>query len=239
MIRLDRIGLVASSELAAANAEMFEADDHLGPVLAGAASSHAAWKSVREDMVAAQHWKCGWCESLLDERSIEMDHIRPKGKERYWWLAFELNNLLAACRSCNNAKRSDWPLGSGSARLPPRELPWVVSEVDAPVDPTVEDPTPHFEFVDLGGRWKLAGLSDRGMRTLAMLELDRDTLSGKMTHHVKRVVEPAIGRARMAMNADDEDAWNEAAVAVAEICASTEPYSALTSFLVRRAFGPS
>ncbi|MFT4189150.1 MAG: HNH endonuclease [Aeromicrobium sp.] len=188
---------------------------------------------MRDVLTKEQHDKCGWCERLLDDAAIEIDHIRPKSKQKYWWLAFEERNLLAACRSCNNKKRSEWPLLPGASMLSPRQLPWLVLERAAIVDPTVEDPSPHFVFLDLGGRWRVVGATERGRRTVEVLALDRDRLSGIMTARVRQVIQPVISAAEQAFAAGDQARWTQETNLLNEFCGPDAEFSGLARHLVR------
>lgn len=236
MIRLDRSGLTPTPQLVNAQTQLMAIADQDGKDLANDKGSAAAWLSMRPTLMSAQRNKCGWCESLLDDAAIEIDHIRPKNRTRYWWLAFELPNLLASCRSCNNKKRSKWPLMPGVHRLSARDDPSVVAEDSAVVNPTVEDPEPHLDFQDLGGKWRVVGQTFRGEQTVEVLALDRDGLSRKLTFHAKYTVEPVISRALGALEAGDRVTWVAAQRELAQLCAEGAPYSAMTKVLVRRAF---
>ena len=80
-------------------------------------------EDVRTTLKTDQHGKCAYCESRLDVSSpTHVEHFRPKtysqqGKERiihrpgYYWLAYDWNNLLAACTVCNQQyKKNYFPL---------------------------------------------------------------------------------------------------------------------------------
>ncbi|WP_181436882.1 MULTISPECIES: HNH endonuclease [unclassified Curtobacterium] len=211
-------------------------DDAEGALYVNLRPASEAWKSVRAGLEKAQFDKCGWCESPFDDVCVEVDHIRPKGARRYWWLAFELSNLLAACRSCNNKKRAKWPLLPGGERLSPRQFPPMLSERPAIVDPTVEDPEPHFDLQNLGGRWRIVGRSNRGQRTVEVLALDRDRLSNKLSFHLDAVVRPCIDRAQAALVSGNRLDWEESVKDLARFCAVESPYSAMTTLLVKKSF---
>jgi len=67
------------------------------------------------------HWRiCGYCNSLLNEYDHgEVEHFRPKGNLKedithggYWWLAYDFQNYILACRQCNSraTKGTSFPL---------------------------------------------------------------------------------------------------------------------------------
>lgn len=113
------------------------------------------WSEVKADLVALQHAKCAYCERRLGSAGVEwtVDHFRPKGAVRrrdalpagacdvggasavgYYRLAYELENLLAACLPCNNAHKSDFfptaqgrRLGSADPTELAGERPYLIS----------------------------------------------------------------------------------------------------------------
>lgn len=58
-------------------------------------------------------WKCQYCGTLLDRRSITIDHIVPRarGGETCW------KNCVVSCKRCNTAKGSKTPNESGMKLL--------------------------------------------------------------------------------------------------------------------------
>lgn len=235
MIKLDRSTLVATARLEAGRHALSLMTDADGADYANKKEVAEAWRSMRPQLEAAQHGKCGWCESLFDSAVVEIDHIRPKSRLRYWWLAFAVQNLLAACRSCNNAKRGKWPIRVAAQRLVAREDPWSVDESPMMLDPTREEPAAHLSIELLGGRWRIVGKSDRGSKTVEVLALDRDYLSRKLTHHL-RYVGRVVEDAKRALRNGDESAWIGHSRELASLCSPAMEYSAMTSIFVRQEF---
>lgn len=139
---------------------------------------------IREHLHRTQHEKCCYCEKELELRFQHVDHYRPKSTARrsastvdegYWWLAYDLDNLLLSCPDCNTCK-SDWfPLEQGST--PGNEQDCCNSEIPSLLNPLLDDPQEHLVFILLpNGRWRLAPLSERGRSTIEHLKLNRDTL---------------------------------------------------------------
>jgi len=48
------------------------------------------------------HRKCAYCEKSLKDADRHVEHYRPKVP--YFWLAFSWDNLLIACKKCNELK---------------------------------------------------------------------------------------------------------------------------------------
>lgn len=104
-----------------------------------------------------QHHKCCYCEHKIQERHNDVEHHRPKGRANrapgstathgYWWLAFDWDNLLYACPSCNRSEKNDlFPLPIGDAALEAEERP-PGNEHPHLLDPaSTLNPVEHIEF---------------------------------------------------------------------------------------------
>lgn len=64
-----------------------------------------------------QHRKCVYCEDDYNSNrggKGEVDHFRPKADgddgPRYWFLAYDWENLVLACSNCNGSKLDQFPL---------------------------------------------------------------------------------------------------------------------------------
>lgn len=160
--------------------------------------------------------KCAYCEHQEQRRRNDAEHFRPKGRavrglfhattHGYWWLAWRWENLLFACRNCNQpqgdgrGKRDSFPLEAGSGVLIAEQDPYGAQQgVELPLllDPSKESGIDHIEFrrVNLAGhpvQWRpfaRAG-SERGDMTIWLLGLDRDDLIEAYNEHVEREVKP-------------------------------------------------
>ena len=86
----------------------------------------ALWSEakVKKFLYESQYGKCCYCERKRDKIEVDVEHFRPKaGVEEaedhpgYWWLAYNWENLLIACKKCNQEyKKSKFPLKQGSER---------------------------------------------------------------------------------------------------------------------------
>jgi uncharacterized protein (TIGR02646 family) len=157
---------------------------------------------VRDAMRAMFHRKCAYCETFYaPAMPDDVEHYRPKaaylerGKQRkpgYWWLAMEWSNLLPSCADCNRhrnqeivgtdgrkvaGKANQFPLVDGSVRGTAKA--GVGSETPLLLDPTVDDPAEHIEFLPNGVvRPRLQGSvqSARGRTTIEVVALLRKDL---------------------------------------------------------------
>lgn len=238
MRRLDRASLAPSQCLVARAAELSTLSDADAAAWLDADRSKrvsSAWLSMRAVLRGAQHGKCGWCESLLEERAIEIDHIRPKASALYWWLALDLDNLLAACRSCNNLKRDQWPLASGAQRLQPRQSPRTTAERALMLDPTVQDPGPYITFEFGGAQWRVVGRGREGRETVRVLQLDRNTLTTKLTYHAQITLDPVVRELHAADGAGDETAFKGAGRWLAGLAEPHHQWSAFNQHVLQAA----
>jgi hypothetical protein len=84
--------------------------------------------AVKAALVAAQHKKCCFCESIVGTDG-DVEHFRPKAACRqtsgdaltrpgYYWLAYDWSNLLLACGPCNQRHKGNlFPLADPSRRV--------------------------------------------------------------------------------------------------------------------------
>jgi len=141
---------------------------------------------LKDYLWGSQHYKCCYCEKPVGVKFQHVEHFRPKARARrskvittegYWWLAYDVSNLLLSCPECNNYKRDWFPLEENSPSVAPGEDPLSVGELPTLIDPLREDPENHLMFVELpSGQWRIAGRTQRGWTTIDTLHLDSDAL---------------------------------------------------------------
>jgi uncharacterized protein (TIGR02646 family) len=149
------------------------------------------WVSARESLWKNQFKKCCYCERLRDEkREPDIEHFRPKRPPTedtkdhpgYWWLAYDCDNLLYSCRSCNqDYKKSHFPLRGGSvrARKPDDNL---ARELPTFIHPYFENPEDIIAYVFEPGApiplGRAVGIDDggRGVEVIRLLGLNRREL---------------------------------------------------------------
>ncbi len=203
MIGLQRTDIYPTRQLAAAQARLAATTTDTEGIDVVAHGPSSIWTSLRGALESAQHGKCAYCEDYLRPRMTEIDHIRPKKPTLYWWLAYSPENLVGACRSCNNAKASRWKLVPGSFKLIPRQKPWVRPERAMLVDPTIEDPSPHLTYVYAGNKWRIAAITDRGRWTIKALELDRDSFTREANEFLLQAINPLADEVQTAKQTHD------------------------------------
>lgn len=153
------------------------------------------FRSLRSDLGTLFHEKCAYCESDgATTVALDVEHFRPKegacdleGGHRahnyYAWLAYEWDNLLLACPSCNNRRRgTDGRMVGKGDRFPVigTRAPLLASvakcrdlERTLLLDPCFDEPAEHLRFESTG---LCSPLTDRGAATATILDLNRGSL---------------------------------------------------------------
>ncbi len=87
-----------------------------------------AHETVKSTLIAMQHGKCCYCEKRIGDAG-DVEHFRPKGSvcqdensteliPGYYWLAYDWDNLLYACKECNQLhKGTRFPLTDPATRV--------------------------------------------------------------------------------------------------------------------------
>ncbi len=128
---------------------------------------------VKEFLHNSQYGKCCYCERERGPIEMDIEHFRPKSEVKenknhqgYWWLAYEWDNLLLACKKCNNQKGTKFPLKQESRRAfkPQDDL---TKEDPFLINPLIENPEDFIEY-DIKDpiMIKAKGKNERGERTV-------------------------------------------------------------------------
>jgi len=115
-------------------------------------------ESVKQALRRAQYHKCCYCEDkkFLATSYGAVEHYRPKGAVQqargqkkeypgYYWLAYDWNNLLFSCTTCNTKKRDLFPLRDNNARAR-SHADDIAMEQPFLVNPAVDNPRDHICF---------------------------------------------------------------------------------------------
>lgn len=146
---------------------------------------HASVKNVLQQ---AQFDKCCYCEGRFRGLAAgDVEHFRPKAFSQqaqrsarlypgYYWLAYNWNNLLFSCQTCNRShKRNLFPLSNPSRRVQKRTHS-TSREKPLLIDPSgPDDPRDHIRFYQEVPR----GVTRRGQTTIELLKLDRSDLNDR------------------------------------------------------------
>ncbi|MCU0697692.1 MAG: hypothetical protein MUC96_14290 [Myxococcaceae bacterium] len=212
------------------------------------------YRVVADELWRRQFFKCAYCESCEQLKRNDVEHFRPKARadrrpgssetHGYWWLTWSWENLLFACRNCNQspAKRDQFPLAEGSAALTPEQSPPGL-EQPLLIDPATESGVAHIQFRPVSSpgehRWKPfpRNGSAKGRATIKVCKLDRDDLVELYSRHVREDVERRhLARIRQAHPASLRTLWDEAA---RELLARTMPFVGLSYDVLDSVFPPA
>lgn len=117
------------------------------------------WRELKWHLFELFYGKCAYCESMPRAVSAgDVEHYRPKAKVKedpshpgYYWLAYDVSNLLPACELCNRnpAKMIHFPIQGVYARDHRQPLD---SEDPLLLNPynRIVDPFEHLEFLENG-----------------------------------------------------------------------------------------
>jgi uncharacterized protein (TIGR02646 family) len=249
MIAIDRSGASCPEEL-----EKDGAGD-LSRLRALAAAGSLASKDFDESIYASptvktclwqmQSGKCCYCEREYERKYSDVEHFRPKtealreGRVKapgYWWLAYRFDNLYFGCPPCNRTKKTHFPLIAGTRALEPEEDPRRVEEHPLLIDPGFEDPEDYLTFIWIPGRgYEVAPRdgSERGQRTIEILELDRDDLSEIRRAYYRRHLQPLLERFAEAERDGDGAALTQIRREAAVLRAAESPFALLARVALR------
>ena len=197
-------------------------------------------RKVKNFLHRSQHGKCCYCERKRDEkRESDVEHFRPKAKVEgaedhlgYWWLAYSWENLLIACKTCNEEyKKSKFPLKHCSERAY-GEKSDLAKEEPILINPLEEDPEEFIEY-DLSAKYmaKADGKCGRGRETV-------DKLTGINDMRVMKERAGKIRHYRMCAlslsNGEGDELRAEAEKCLHEYVCSCSPFSGFARFYFKK-----
>jgi hypothetical protein len=161
------------------------------------------YKEQRERLFAHFHGKCAYCEEPLDRmRGGDVEHFRPKlavttaadkpvlvGKGQkqhphpgYYWLAYEWDNFLPSCVTCNQPSSPGGERLGKRNRFPVKDDFWAHAPGDEAqeqpllLNPRQDDPTLHFLFDDTGF---LIPLTPEAEACITIFGLNREEIASR------------------------------------------------------------
>lgn len=141
---------------------------------------------VKNALIQAQHGKCCFCETFVADDG-QVEHFRPKaaasqGKGKtmhrpgYYWLAYDWDNLLLCCASCNQRHKGNlFPLADDAKRARSHHDD-LGRESAVFIHPAKEDPELFFGFDEY--TIKGGDSVGRGKKTVTALALNSPRLTG-------------------------------------------------------------
>lgn len=127
--------------------------------------------------------KCAYCEQLLTQTDIAVDHFRPisaatdlfntPSPDHYGWFAYEWQNLLLICPGCQKSKRNLFPVDGPRAQILCTWNEAKATEAAELLDPCVDNPIVHLRLRSDG---RLEPKTRRGEVTIEVIDLNRQEL---------------------------------------------------------------
>ncbi len=114
----------------------------------------AANQAVREELLAKQEYRCGYCRK--GQQRLALEHIVPRNPERGPQGSDERRNLVMVCKECNESKTNLQP------------LTWLRQLILS------SDPLDRIRAINL-----ISLLDDRGIFAVPYAQVELDTTDGK------------------------------------------------------------
>jgi len=125
------------------------------------------------------HGKCGYCETKIElPHDGVIDRFRPHNGVRdktdyfqdlYWWLVFEWDNLIYACKDCNQYKANYFPIKGKRAKNRADDLS---GEKKLLLNPCLDEPRNYLA----SSKGEIISDTDEGFQTIELLKLNRTSL---------------------------------------------------------------
>ena len=207
------------------------------------------WSELKSYLFEIFDGKCAYCESkVLDVAAGDVEHYRPKKgvdgmptHPGYYWLAYDLENLLPCCEKCNRAgaKMNLFPIPmEGDRAWRPEDD--IEAEHPYLLNPYGHDPAEHLRFV-LGpdGRplGTVAGTTEAGRKSVEIYHLNRPELIEERRSEQQCVVlelELLLGRDRDGLSTFMKDRCTKARKYSAAAVAQVDAWRAMVLAEVQR-----
>jgi|WetSurSiteA1Bulk_404760.scaffolds.fasta_scaffold12016_3 uncharacterized protein (TIGR02646 family) len=188
---------------------------------------------VKDSLKNAQNGKCCYCESKYTKGAVE--HFRPKGNSiqgrgqsknypGYYWLVYDLSNILFICGDCNTNKGTYFPLKNPNQRARNHSQP-ISAEIPLLIHPALDDPLEHITF----HKEAVIGLTDEGKATIEYMKLDRQDLF-ESRFEVYTLLNTFIYTAKKLYTQENNvELYKEALQYIKEYISPSAKYSAMTS----------
>ena len=148
---------------------------------------------VKSTLKTIQKNKCCFCEKKHDDEYGAVEHFRPKLgyqlirgdaliRPGYYWQGYSWENLFYVCTPCNTAKGNIFPLKNEANRSINHKC--TTKEDSLLLNPAGKlNPRKHIKFVDEVPY----GISDYGIKTIEVCELDRYGLNQARKIHLLQI----------------------------------------------------
>ena len=152
-------------------------------------------KELKGHLHEVFHGKCGYCEIKIDYAELgTVDRYRPNNGVRdknefhqdlYWWLTFEWDNLIYACKECNQYKGNYFPI---KGRRALNEKDDYENEHRMLLNPYLDETDKHLNYIH-SNDGHIDALTDEGNQTIELLRLNRTNLLEGRRKARKEIIE--------------------------------------------------
>lgn len=202
------------------------------------------WVKEKEFLHKSQYGKCCYCERRRDQsRESDVEHFRPKSQvegipehKGYWWLAYEWENLLIACKNCNESyKKAHFPLEDESKRAYNRDDS-IQKEQPLLINPLEENPSQFIEY-DLPEKdkpimIKAIGRCRRGEKTIELTGINSKEVMEERAAHFSNLNDYRLALDLIKMNGIDISKMTKKWVK--EDSSKHAPFSGFTKFYFKK-----
>lgn len=138
---------LAPGGLGERRARQHEADRSVDPTVKLGFPEHWNNPDVRGALYAMHRRTCAYCGCYLPRNDRgDVEHFRPKarvdddlGHGGYWWVAYNFDNYLLSCSTCNSVRKGNWfPLRPRSRRVTYDTRSKLPHEARVLFDPTID-----------------------------------------------------------------------------------------------------
>jgi hypothetical protein len=157
--------------------------------------TRSVYQLAKDKLNESHYFKCCYCEKKFDYKGeLDVEHFRPtrfskqskNGKEFslvYFWLAYDWDNLLLSCPTCNRVYKGNlFPLENPARRAEP-QVRNITHELPTFINPSKECPRKHITFVNETPASKCR----RGKETIQGLGLRRRQLFEDRLEHLDKI----------------------------------------------------
>ena len=141
-------------------------------------------KHIKKALEESQGKFCAYCGMRLELTSeIQIEHIAPKGENRYPQFMFHCSNLVLSCSLCNGFLKKEREENYDTiVRL---DTEYEKSDFNI-VHPYLDDPSKHLELGRNGDGILIKSTSDKGAKTIDVFKLDEEPQTTARGEHFNR-----------------------------------------------------
>jgi uncharacterized protein (TIGR02646 family) len=129
-------------------------------------------QSIKAKLELIQGLNCAFCGMALRVTSSEqIEHIAPKGKNRFPEYMFHPNNLVLACAMCNGFEKKEKKVFCNTISNSGLTYETHLFNI---VHPKFDNPIEHYDLGRNGNKITITSRTLKGQKSIAMLKLDEE-----------------------------------------------------------------